>query len=110
LTEAQKWLEKAIQIDSEDASSKLVLAEIFYRQDKFEQAAPLLRDAGQDARARTLDSFKGLTGCRKSENAILLLLALLTTCGRRMAPKASSHEILSVEISRWRRRGSTTPA
>ena len=60
LTEARRWLEEAIQIDPQDIPSRLLLAEVFYRQDRFVEAARLLRAAGQEARAKALESFQGL--------------------------------------------------
>jgi predicted aspartyl protease len=78
-TEAEKWLEKAIQIKPKDAASKLLLAEVFYRQDKFELAAPLLRDAGQETRVKTLESFRGLTRYEVQSQAKSTTLKFLVT-------------------------------
>jgi predicted aspartyl protease len=61
LDEAQKWLEKAVAIKPDDRDAKLQLAEAFYRRDEFQQAAPLLRAAGQEAKAKKLASFKDQT-------------------------------------------------
>jgi len=79
LTEAEKWLEKAMQIKPQDASSKLLLAEVFYRQDKFDRAAPLLRDAGRETRAKTLESFKGSTPYELQGKAQSTTLKFLVT-------------------------------
>src|SRR5262249_19288822 len=38
--------------------AKVVLAEVFYRQDNFQKAVPLLVAAGQGAKAKKLASFK----------------------------------------------------
>jgi predicted aspartyl protease len=61
LDEARRWLEKASHLKPDEADAKVRLAEVFYRRDEFEKAAPLLRAAGQEAKARKLESFKGLT-------------------------------------------------
>jgi predicted aspartyl protease len=61
LEEAEKWLMKAIALKPEDTAAKLSLAQAYYRRDEFLKAAPLLRAAGQEAKARTLESFKGQT-------------------------------------------------
>jgi predicted aspartyl protease len=59
--QAQKWLEKALQLRLDSREAKVLLAEVFYRQDHFQKAAPLLRAAGQAAKAKKLASFKGQT-------------------------------------------------
>ena len=61
LDEAQKWLQKAVDAKPDESPAKLLLAEVYYRQDQFSKAAPLLRAAGQEAKARKLESFHGLT-------------------------------------------------
>src|SRR5437870_2564037 len=60
LGEAEQWLEKALAIQPE-AATRVLLAEAFYRQDNFQKAAALLRAAGQEAKAKKLESFKGQT-------------------------------------------------
>jgi predicted aspartyl protease len=42
LDEAQKWLQKAITLQPNDADPKVMLAEIFYRRDDFQKAAAAL--------------------------------------------------------------------
>src|SRR5207302_6670635 len=42
LYEAQKWLEKAIILQPGDADAKVMLAEVFYRRDDFQEAATSL--------------------------------------------------------------------
>ena len=61
LDNAQKWLAKAIELKPEEQAPKSLLAEVFYRQDDFERAAPLFRAIGQEAVANKLESFKGIT-------------------------------------------------
>jgi hypothetical protein len=43
LDDAQKWLEKAIALQPEDADPKVMLAEAFYRRDDFQKAAGALK-------------------------------------------------------------------
>ncbi len=57
LTEARGWLEKALRTAPGSTEAKGLLAEVFYRQDDFAHAAPLLRAAGREARARQLEAF-----------------------------------------------------
>jgi hypothetical protein len=57
---AEEWLTRAIELRPGEASPKAFLAEAYYRRDDFERAAPLLRAAGKEAKARKLESFKGL--------------------------------------------------
>jgi hypothetical protein len=58
LDDAQKWLQKAIELSPEAAPGKHLLAEVFYRRDDFHQAAPLLRAVGRGAMAKKLGSFQ----------------------------------------------------
>ena len=43
LDDAQKWLEKAITLQPDDADPKVMLAEAFYRRDDFQKAAASLK-------------------------------------------------------------------
>jgi predicted aspartyl protease len=61
LDEAQTWLKKAIELKPSETPAKQLLAEIFYRRDDFQRAAPLLRDLGRDAMAKKLADFHGVT-------------------------------------------------
>jgi predicted aspartyl protease len=61
LDDAQKWLTKAIELKPGESAPKSLLAEVFYRQDDFQQAAPLLRAVSRDAKAKELESFKDVT-------------------------------------------------
>jgi len=61
LDEAEKWLTKAIALEPDEKAAKILLAEAYYRRDEFLKAAPLLEAAGQEAKAKKLASFKGLT-------------------------------------------------
>jgi hypothetical protein len=69
--DSQKWLERALALKPGDADAKIMLAEAFYRQDKFDKAAAALsgvgpEDADKMANYLTLNvpqlqSFKGQT-------------------------------------------------
>lgn len=59
--EARKWLEKAADLRPREAEPKQLLAEVYYRRDEFDKAAPLLRAVGKEAKAKKLESFKGQT-------------------------------------------------
>jgi RNA polymerase sigma factor (sigma-70 family) len=61
LDESQKWLERARDLKPAEAEPKALLAEVWYRRDDFQRAAPLLRAVGQEARAKKLASFQDLT-------------------------------------------------
>lgn len=79
LDEAQKWSTRAIELDADESGllrffrdlfrslvgpkqpdPKALLAEVFYRRDDFQQAAPLLHATGEKSRARKLESFNGV--------------------------------------------------
>src|SRR5262249_17665045 len=55
----ERFLRKAIRLAPEDNALKLWLADCFVRQDEFARAAPLLRDAGNQANADQYDSITG---------------------------------------------------
>jgi hypothetical protein len=59
LDDAQKWLEKALELSPATMPAKHLLAEVFYRRDNFQRAAPLLREVGREAMAKKLESFQG---------------------------------------------------
>jgi tetratricopeptide (TPR) repeat protein len=61
LETAQKWLENAIRLKPDETRPKQLLAEVFFRRDDFERAAPLLRTLGREAAAKTLESFHSKT-------------------------------------------------
>ncbi|MFH1748447.1 MAG: aspartyl protease family protein [Planctomycetota bacterium] len=58
--EAERHLQKAMELRPDDKKPKSLLAEVYYRQDRFEQAAVLRREAGPEAVADKLAGFKGL--------------------------------------------------
>jgi predicted aspartyl protease len=58
--EAERFLRKGLEIRPDDNKPKSLLAEVYYRQDCFEQAAALQREVGREAVADKLASFKGL--------------------------------------------------
>jgi predicted aspartyl protease len=72
LDDAQKWLEKAITLQPENADPKVMLAEAFYRRDDFQKAAAalngvnvgsnkLIREQYPTLNVPMLESFKGQT-------------------------------------------------
>jgi tetratricopeptide (TPR) repeat protein len=58
---AERHLKRAIKLRPDDKRAQSMLAQCYYRQDKFRQAAPLLRAAGSEVKADKLASFEGLT-------------------------------------------------
>ncbi len=72
LDDAQKWLEKAITLQPENADPKVMLAEVFYRRDDFQKAAvtlngvdvsinKLVREQYPTLNVAMFESFKGQT-------------------------------------------------
>jgi hypothetical protein len=69
LEAAQRWLEKAVTLEPDDSSAKVMLAQVFYRRDQFSQAASILNKLGTSyesmvknypmMNAAKLDSFRG---------------------------------------------------
>jgi len=59
--EAERHLQRAVKLRPDDKRPKSLLAEVYYRQDDFRQAAPLLREVGSEAVAAKLASFEELT-------------------------------------------------
>ncbi|MBI4538041.1 MAG: aspartyl protease family protein [Gemmatimonadetes bacterium] len=60
LDEAQQRASRALELAPDDPIPRSLLAEVFYRRDELERAAPLLRAAGREAKARKLESFRGV--------------------------------------------------
>ncbi len=58
--EAERRLRKAGELRPDEKSPKSLLAEVYYRQDGFKQAARLRREVGPEAVADKLASFNGL--------------------------------------------------
>ncbi len=54
---AEEILLKLIEISSDMREAGLLLAEAYYRQDKFQKAAQILRSLGRDSFAKKLESF-----------------------------------------------------
>jgi len=80
LGDAQKWLEKAITLQPENADPKIMLAEVFYRRDDFQKAAAslkgvdvndnkLIREQYPTLNVAMLESFKGQTPYEVQGNA-----------------------------------------
>jgi len=98
LDDAQKWLTQAIELQAdepgllrffsklfrrllrpEELDPKALLAEVFYRRDDFQQAAPLLRVTGKQARARKMESFKGVVPYQIDSKAEVTHLKFIMT-------------------------------
>src|SRR5262249_54374776 len=61
LDEAQTRLKKALELKPDSQPAKQLLAQAYYRQDRFQEAAPLFRAIGAESVAKKLESFKGIT-------------------------------------------------
>ena len=59
--DAERHLQRAVELRPDEKQPKSLLAQCYYRQDKFARAAPLYRELGRDALAAQLASFAGLT-------------------------------------------------
>jgi len=79
LADAQKWLAKAMELKPDEQAPKSLMAEVFYRQDEFRRAAPLFRAIGQEAVAKKLESFKGITPYQIKGKAKLTHLKFIMT-------------------------------
>src|SRR5262249_36490546 len=60
LDEAEKWLAAVNKLNSDNKTALAFLAEVYYRRDELERAAPLLRALGKESMALQLESFKGM--------------------------------------------------
>jgi hypothetical protein len=58
--DAEKFLIDALALKPKNKEAMQLLAEVYYRQDKFEKAAPFFGNLGEDAVAKKLESFKGV--------------------------------------------------
>ncbi len=60
VAKAEEQLRRAVTLSPDEKRPKEVLAEVLYRQDRFEEAAAMRRDVGPDAVADKLADFKGI--------------------------------------------------
>ncbi|MBK5114852.1 MAG: aspartyl protease family protein [Candidatus Heimdallarchaeota archaeon] len=60
-SEAEELLAKAIALKSEEREPKLLLVEVYYRQDEFQKAASVLKQIGEEDQAERYESFKEVT-------------------------------------------------
>jgi len=60
LDEAQKWLEKAKTLQPDDTDAKVMLAEVFYRQDDFQRAAALLKGVDVNSNKLIIEQYPTL--------------------------------------------------
>jgi predicted aspartyl protease len=61
LDHAEKLLTEAVKLKPEEKAAKSLLAEVFYRRDEFQKAAPFFRSVGRESVAEQLESFKGVS-------------------------------------------------
>lgn len=61
LPDAEVWLKKAMELSVDEKNLNDLLAEVYYRQDRFSEAAPLFRAGGKDVLADKLQSFQNRT-------------------------------------------------
>ncbi len=54
LSEAESWFERALELRPTHRETREHLARVYYRQDRFAEAAPLMAQIGKEARAATL--------------------------------------------------------
>jgi len=59
LEESEKWLKKAIKLNSEEKEPKALLAEAYYRRDNFQEAEPLFRAIDKVPMADKLQYLSG---------------------------------------------------
>lgn len=57
--EAEDWLGRARRLAPDDSAVVHLLAEVWYRQDRFADVAGLLRGRGNDIKVQVLDGFRG---------------------------------------------------
>jgi len=90
LDDAQKWLEKAITLQPENADPKIMLAEAFYRRDDFQKAAAslkgidvssnkLIREQYPTLNVAKLESFKGQTPYELQGNGTSMRVKFIKT-------------------------------
>ncbi len=90
LDEAQKWLEKAKTLQSDDTDANVMLAEVFYRRDDFQKAAASLKGVDVSSNkliasqyptlnVAKLESFKGQTPYEVHGNGTSTLVKFVKT-------------------------------
>jgi len=61
LKESENWLKKAMEINPEEKEPKMLLAEVYHRQDNFKEVTPLLNAIGRSNEAKLSASLEGTT-------------------------------------------------
>jgi len=90
LDEAQRWFEKAINLQPKETDAKVMLAEAFYRRDDFQKAAAslngvdvssnkLIREQYPALNVAKLESFKGQTPYELKDNGASTRVKFLKT-------------------------------
>jgi hypothetical protein len=77
--EAEVCLQRALAIKPDSHSAMALLAEAYNRRDDFARAAPLYRALGQEAHAKQLESFAGVTPYEIHWNAPQSLVGFVVT-------------------------------
>jgi Aspartyl protease len=76
---AEMWLTKAGQMKPEDKDAMKSLAQVHYRRDDFEKAAPLYRATGVEPRANLLESFRAQVPYQIESNSDIAHVSFLHT-------------------------------
>ena len=63
-TDAERWLTRARGIAPRDTNANRLLAQTYYRQDRFREAAPLFRASGNEVMAKVTEGFGTATPYR----------------------------------------------
>ena len=63
----RNWLEKAIDLRPDDTDAKVMLAEVFYRRDDFEQAAAALNGVDVSANKLIISQYPTLNVAKLRE-------------------------------------------
>ena len=58
--EAENFLKEAIILEPKKEEPKILLTEVFYRQDKFQEVVSLLQQIGKEEEVKRFKSFKGI--------------------------------------------------
>jgi len=61
LEEAEKWLKKALALKPQEKEAQALMGEVLYRQNRYAEASPYFKAAGQQAKAEKLRLFQGKT-------------------------------------------------
>ena len=68
LEQAKEFLTPALELKPDDETTLKLLSQVYYRQDKFDKAAPFFRKMGDAVIAKKLESFNGLVPYQTDKN------------------------------------------